>query len=189
MVQEIQLSDLSVRQDLLEVKGTQGVLLWRISDIGRRIQEAVSGRTPSLYSPPFFTSQAGYKMCSRLYLNGDGAGKTTHISLFFVVMRGDYDALLPWPFQLRVKMSLLDQTPQRTPRHSGDVIEVFRPDVSSSSFQRPTSEMNIATGCPTFAPKSVLSSERFVRDDTIFIKMEVGTLGQRSPDYVPHQSV
>ena len=44
----------------------------------------------------------GYKMCARLYLNGDGMGKGTHVSLFFVVMRGAYDALLKWPFRQKV---------------------------------------------------------------------------------------
>jgi len=41
-------------------------------------------------------------MCARLYLNGDGMGKGTHVSLFFVVMRGAYDALLKWPFRQKV---------------------------------------------------------------------------------------
>jgi len=30
-------------------------------------------------------------------------GKGTHVSLFFVVMKGDYDALLPWPFRHKVR--------------------------------------------------------------------------------------
>ena len=50
----------------------------------------------------FATMYAGYKMCARLYLNGDGMGKGTHVSLFFVVMRGAYDALLKWPFRQKV---------------------------------------------------------------------------------------
>jgi len=41
-------------------------------------------------------------MCARLYLNGDGMGKGTHVSLFFVIMRGAYDALLKWPFKQKV---------------------------------------------------------------------------------------
>ena len=45
---------------------------------------------------------AGYKMCARIYLNGDGMGKGTHVSLFFVIMRGQYDALLKWPFRQKV---------------------------------------------------------------------------------------
>jgi len=42
-------------------------------------------------------------MCARLYLNGDGMGKGTHVSLFFVIMRGAYDALLKWPFRQKVR--------------------------------------------------------------------------------------
>lgn len=181
-MQDLQLSDLTIRQDLSEVKGCNGILVWRISDIHRRIEEAESGRTPSLYSPPFYSSAAGYKMCARIYLDGDGAGKRSHISLFFVVMRGDYDSLLQWPFQQKVRMSLLDQTPAVAPRYRSDVIEVFKPNTSSSSFQRPCSEMNIATGCPLFAPKSVLSSDRYVRDDTIFVRIEISLAGLRPPD-------
>lgn len=41
-------------------------------------------------------------MCLRLYLNGDGTGRGTHLSLFFVVMKGPNDALLRWPFNQKV---------------------------------------------------------------------------------------
>jgi len=49
----------------------------------------------------------GYKMCIRAYLNGDGSGYKTHLSLFFVVMKGEYDALLKWPFDCKVSMILV----------------------------------------------------------------------------------
>lgn len=51
----------------------------------------------------FYTSKYGYKMCLRIYLNGDGTGRGSHLSLFFVVMRGLSDALLKWPFNQKVK--------------------------------------------------------------------------------------
>lgn len=50
----------------------------------------------------FYTSRYGYKMCLRVYLNGDGTGRGTHLSLFFVVMKGPNDALLRWPFNQKV---------------------------------------------------------------------------------------
>ena len=74
-------------------------------------------------------------------------GKGTHLSLFFVVMRGDYDALLPWPFEQKVSFKLIDQTGNQ------HIIESFRPDPNSPSFQRPQSKMNVASGCPLFVPK------------------------------------
>uniref|UniRef100_H2YBM0 MATH domain-containing protein n=1 Tax=Ciona savignyi TaxID=51511 RepID=H2YBM0_CIOSA len=74
----------------------------KIQNYSRRKREAVSGRTLSLYSQPFYTSRYGYKMCAQVYFDGDGIGKGTHMSLFFFVMKGEYDALLPWPFRQTV---------------------------------------------------------------------------------------
>ena len=44
----------------------------------------------------------GYKMCIRAYLNGNGIGKRTHLSVFFVLMKGEFDPLLKWPFDCKV---------------------------------------------------------------------------------------
>lgn len=62
--------------------------------------------TSALLTPnpaAFYTSRYGYKMCLRVYLNGDGTGRGTHLSLFFVVMKGPHDALLRWPFNQKVR--------------------------------------------------------------------------------------
>ena len=48
-------------------------------------------------------------MCIRAYLNGDGSGYKTHLSLFFVLMKGEYDALLRWPFDYKVSMILVGE--------------------------------------------------------------------------------
>jgi len=46
-------------------------------------------------------------MCIRAYLNGDGPGYKTHLSLFFVLMKGEFDNLLQWPFQNYITLTLL----------------------------------------------------------------------------------
>jgi len=108
-------------------------------------------------------------MCLRMYLNGDGMGKGSHLSVFFVVMRGTYDALLRWPFRQKVTLVLMSQI------QKDHVTDAFRPDPTSSSFKRPTTEMNIASGCPLFAPIDVLDSQSsgYVRDDQLFLKVVV----------------
>ena len=174
---DVQLSEINIRQDLDELKTTSGVFIWKVADFERRRQEAISGKVVSLYSPAFYTSPCGYKMCARLYPNGDGIGKGSHLSIFFVVMRGEFDSLLPWPFQLKVTLSLLDQN-QSSPRH---VIETFRPDPSSSSFHRPQSEMNVASGCPRFLPLPSLRGS-YIKDDTVFFKIIAHTAHFVGPD-------
>jgi len=168
-MRNVVLADLEEQIKQKEVSNYNGVLLWKISDFARKKQEAVSGMQTSLYSPCFYSSSHGYKMCVRLYLNGDGMGRGTHISLFFVVMRGQYDALLRWPFRQKVTFMLLDQD------NVEHVIDAFRPDPSSNSFQRPKREMNIASGCPTFCPLSELNNFAYVRDDTMFLKIMIDT--------------
>ncbi|XP_077778952.1 TNF receptor-associated factor 2-like isoform X2 [Podarcis muralis] len=40
-----------------------GVLIWKVEEVGRKRQEAVAGRAPAVFSPAFYTSRYGYKMC------------------------------------------------------------------------------------------------------------------------------
>ncbi|XP_041035287.1 TNF receptor-associated factor 3-like [Carcharodon carcharias] len=177
-VHEVRLAEIDLRFQLLETASYNGQLIWKIRDYTRRKQEAVSGKTLSLYSQPFYTSPFGYKMCARVYLNGDGMGKGTHLSLFFVVMRGEYDPLLPWPFRQKVTLTLLDQGPSRM-----HVSDTFKPDPNSTSFRRPHTEMNIASGCPLFVTQTVLENEmhHYIKDDTIFIKIAVDVSDSLEP--------
>ena len=85
---DVQLAEMDLRFRLLETASYDGMLIWKISDYARRKKDAMFGRTLSLFSQPFYTDRYGYKLCARVYLNGDGMGKSTHMSLYIVVMRG-----------------------------------------------------------------------------------------------------
>ena len=146
-----------------------GSFMWRIPDLSKRKRDAIDGRVTSLYSPPFYTAKNGYKMCIRVYLNGDGMGHKTHLSLFFVLMKGEFDALLKWPFDYKVSLILVDQN------HRKHIVQTFKPTPESSSFQRPVSDMNVASGCPQFCKLSYLDDENYTKDDVLFIKCIVDT--------------
>ncbi|KAG5272965.1 hypothetical protein AALO_G00171220 [Alosa alosa] len=171
-VKDLTVAEMEGRLREMAATTFDGVFIWRISDFTKKRQDAIAGRAHAMFSPAFYTSKYGYKMCLRIYLNGDGTGRGTHLSLFFVVMRGQSDALLKWPFNQKVTLMLLDQSNRE------HIIDAFRPDVTSSSFQRPVSEMNIASGCPLFCPLSKLEGKNsYIRDDTIFIKAIVDLTG------------
>ena len=146
-----------------------GSFMWRIPDLSKRRRDAIEGRVTSLYSPPFYTAKNGYKMCIRVYLNGDGMGHKTHLSLFFVLMKGEFDALLKWPFDNKVSLILVDQN------HRKHIVQTFKPTPESSSFQRPISDMNVASGCPQFSKLSLFDDECYTKDDVLFIKCIVDT--------------
>ena len=168
----VAIDEVRLRQDVLDVKTTNGILIWKIPDIRRRYRDAIDRRTISLYSPPFYTSPHGYRMCIRTYLNGDGIGKGTHISLFFVIMRSEQDNLLPWPFKQSVRFTLVNQ---KNPASS--ITEAFIPDLKSPSFQKPENDMNIASGFPKFARQNVLNDESFTCGNIIYIKCQVDLAG------------
>ena len=58
------------------------------------------------FSPPFYTHIGGYKMCLKVYANGFGNGKGTHVSVFVLLMRGEFDDHLKWPFNGNVTVQL-----------------------------------------------------------------------------------
>ncbi|ESN98712.1 hypothetical protein HELRODRAFT_66750 [Helobdella robusta] len=163
--------DFELKLQCLETTNYSGVLVWKITEFRRRLAEAKQGNRASVYSQPFFTSRYGYRMCARLYLNGDGLGANHYVSFFFVIMKGEYDDVLTWPFKQKVTLKLLGHNPNK----QREIKDGFKPDPSSSSFQKPTSLMNLATGCPRFISHQELLREDsdFLKDDTIFFKIIV----------------
>ncbi|XP_062981636.1 TNF receptor-associated factor 5 [Elgaria multicarinata webbii] len=169
-IHRAQLNKNEERFKLLEGTSYNGKLIWKIVDYKMKKKEAMEGHNLSIFSQPFYTSRCGYRLSARAYLNGDGSGKGTHVSLYFVVMRGEFDSLLPWPFKQKVTLMLLDQSGKKN-----HIIETFKADPNSSSFKRPEGEINVASGCPRFVAHSMLENAKntFIKDDTLFLKVVV----------------
>jgi len=169
------ISGLNLKQQLQESSTYNGKMIWKIDNLKFRMQKAISGEVTAIHSAPCFTEKYGFKYCARLYLNGDGMGKCTHLSLYIVIMKSEYDNLLDWPFNKRVAFRLINQDDS-----SKSIQESFMPDKFSSSFQKPKKDMNVAAGCPMFISKDELMSDGFVKDDAIFIQVETTERKQRS---------
>ena len=168
--------NLEERLQAIEKTSFNGTLVWKITNVKDKIMEAKSGRQTSFYSAPFYSHHNGYKMCARVYLNGDGMGRGTHLSLFFVLLKGEYDALLRWPFRQKVTFILIDQSSSESKEN---IIDAFRPDPNSTSFKRPILAMNVASGIPLFCllPKLSSTDHEYIKQDTMFIKVVVDTRG------------
>ncbi|XP_075451815.1 TNF receptor-associated factor 5 isoform X2 [Ascaphus truei] len=166
-----QMSSNEERFKLLEGTCHNGKLIWKIADYERKKRDATESRIVSIYSQHFYTGRCGYRLCARAYLNGDGSGKGAYLSLYFVVMKGEFDSLLSWPFKQKVTLMLLDQSGKKN-----HIVDVFKADPHSSSFKRPEGDMNIASGCPRFVSHSQLENPKsgcYIKDDTLFIKVAV----------------
>ena len=145
-----------------------GVFMWTVPQACQKFRDAKIGNISSIYSPPFYSKRNGYKMCIKAYLNGTDSGEGTHLSVFFVLMKGKYDSLLQWPFNHDVSLILVDQDRKK------DLVQTFKPDPQSSAFKRPKTNMNIAIGYEEFADLSVLDRTSYVKDDVMYIKAIVG---------------
>ncbi|OWF38674.1 TNF receptor-associated factor 3-like [Mizuhopecten yessoensis] len=163
-VTDVRLYELDDKVQHLWSRNYDGLLIWKIRDYARRCQEVGH----CINSPPFYSSTYGYKMCGRIYLNGDGMGHGTHLSFYIVIMKGEYDALLPWPFQQDVTLMLMDQDTR-----TQNLSDTFKPDPENTSFGKPETDMNIASGVPQFVEHSVLESPTYLQDDTIYLKIKV----------------
>ena len=61
------------------------------------------------HSDPVYSHFGGYKMFLRIDLHGQGSGKGTHVSVYVLLMKGDNDDNLKFPFKGHIVVSLLNQ--------------------------------------------------------------------------------
>ena len=85
------------------------------------------------YSPPFYSHPHGYKLCLKVFANGDDEGKGTHISIYAYLMKGDYDNNLQWPFEGDVVIELLNWR-EDNHHYRGDTISFKKPNDSEGSI-------------------------------------------------------
>ena len=121
-------------------------------------------------------------MCLRLFLNGTKTARGRFISLQFILMRGEFDAILLFPFCFFVVISLLDQTDEQN-----HIVGKFQPEVLSRTCQRPQLDVNIIHEILEFAPLDSLRKENnsYIRENTMFIKTIID-FGQGLRNLVPY---
>ncbi|KAL9954676.1 hypothetical protein ACROYT_G042239 [Oculina patagonica] len=152
------------------------MFIWKIDNFSEILRQAYTGEKNTIESAPFYTDRTesyGYKLNVKLYPNGEGSGENTHLSVYIVVMKGEHDAILPWPFKKKVKLTLIDQ--QENPVKRKNITDQFIPDDDPECFARPTQEQSsTGYGFHEFITPEKLYSRRYLVDDTLFLQVEVG---------------
>ena len=160
---------------LSNVKHTN-MFLWRIDGFSDILEKAKNEGKEKIYSDPLYTKTEtdgyGYKLKVLICPNGIGDAKNTHLSVYIIIMKGEYDAILPWPFNEKVKFTLIDQQDESGKRwckkKTAELIEENIP-----SFTRPTTEENIGIGFNCFISHEELKSQHYIVDDTLFLQVEI----------------
>ena len=112
---------------------------WTVEDVTHLRRDTIEGGTRCIDSLPIYTETGGYKVGLRLYPYGDFTGRGTHLSVSFIIHKGDYDSFLPWPFRQKVAITLLGRPDEM--RH---VVREITPDpaVHGACVDRPSAAMN-----------------------------------------------
>ena len=143
------------------------MFVWKIDNFSK----SKAGKK-KMVSAPFYTECYGYKLRVDMYPDGYGLNNE-YLSVCIHVMKGEYDAILPWPFNRIVKFTLIDQ--QEDPDKRENVTHKVIPDNNPSCYARPKKEENPSGhGDATFISHKKLNSRRYIVDDTLFLQVEVG---------------
>ena len=142
---------------------------WKISGFSEVLRQARSREKTTIFSSPFYYKN--YKFRLELAPNGKGSGKNTRLSVYFHTMKGENDAILPWPFHKKVTLTLIDQ--QETPNYRENIVMSFTADPTKKNFARPVTYENTGWGFHEFVSHTELKERCYLVDDTIFIQARV----------------
>jgi TNF receptor-associated factor 4 len=118
--------------------------------------------------PPFYTHPNGYHMALKVYANGDGHGKGTHMTVSVPLLEGEHDAELKWPFIGVVTVTLLNQLEDKN--HCTRTLTLDAADNARVD--------GTTWGLAQFIPHSALAHDpvkntQYLKDDTLYFRVSV----------------
>lgn len=149
---------------------------WTVTDFWEKVSRAKNGEEVRIESDPFYLGRHGYKMQLQMYPNGKDQGINGFISVFVALMKGQYDAILPWPFQYKLQFTIFDQNPDLKQRQNFSISWNSTP--SGNASLRPESERNKGQGFVRFLSHEKLREGRYVVNETLIIKFEASRSGR-----------
>ena len=156
----------ALEKDMHSKEGCES-FTWRIDGFSEVLRKAKSGQETFIESSPFYRS--GYKFKIGICPNGVDFGKNTHLSVYLLIMKGEYDATLTWPFDKKFTFTLIDQ--QENEHNRKNIVTFPTTDPKNSSSARPVKEENPGWGFHVFVSHEQLQKRRYIVDDTIFVQV------------------
>ena len=148
-------------------------LSWRITDIENILSQAGEKRSTVLESSLFYSANHGYKLILYVYPNGDITNKKNWLSVFLVIMEGEYDALLPWPFHQRITFILVDE--QEGSGEKKNIVMELTTDLTRSSCAKPVTGKVVkpSIGFARFVTHKNLKTRGCIVNDSLLLQVEV----------------
>ena len=150
--------------------------MWKIENWSKTLQTAKMEKGECMYvnSSSFYTGYPGYQLCMVVHPNGNGIGIGTHVGVYLVIMKGDFDHQLHWPFSYSYRLTVIDQQPD-----GKNVSELVNPTKegpdSKECFERKTKKTLKAWGFHKFISHLDLTNQTraYIRDDSLLVSAEI----------------
>uniref|UniRef100_T1DF65 TRAF-2 n=1 Tax=Dendrocoelum lacteum TaxID=27895 RepID=T1DF65_9PLAT len=154
---------------LSETKERYGEYTWKVENIMEKVNDAKKGVNTQILSESFYSSNPGYRMCLKIYPNGDGSAFGNYLSVYFVLMKGKYDDQIQWPFNSIISIRLVNIA-----RRGEDRVLNMRPNINDQCYGRPKEEHNLAAGQPKFVSHlQLVNEDDFIKDGAIILRVNV----------------
>ncbi|USE36295.1 hypothetical protein [Endozoicomonas sp. SCSIO W0465] len=127
--------------------------------------DAVSEESPSLYSPPAYTT-GGYCVSGQVRPYKHRSG-TSYLGVYIAVWKGQYDEQISWPMRKMIRLSVINQY------NPSENVGFTFPTDDKPGFQRPTTLINSRSGFPKFFMLKPLNDSEFVKNDTLHIEIKL----------------
>ena len=112
----------------------------------------------------------GFKMRLIVYLNGCGKQTGTHMSVFFQLMKGEFDDCMEWPFDKRVCFVLIHQDDKNRCYKCVFNDAQEKKENALKHFGKPDTDVNVALGFRSFVTLEKLHTDGFIKNDILYIR-------------------
>ena len=183
----VQLVETQAKLSCLTVEdGRKNCFIWKIKPFSECFRQAKEGVKEMIESDPFYTGRYGYKLkvFAYPYYTGyfsDFLPHAPQLSIGIVLMEGEYDNILTWPFSKKITFTIIDQNKDLKERQNHiDSLSPREQRKRGSYFlhnlfsERPEEKMMTVEGeIPCFISQETLQTKPFIVNDTLFIQVDI----------------
>ncbi|XP_025988317.2 TNF receptor-associated factor 6-A isoform X1 [Solenopsis invicta] len=146
------------------LRNCNGVYIWRLKSFQEKLDTMINDPLKMFYSPGFYTSPNGYKICARINISSKDPN---YLSFVLHIMKSENDDALDWPFNGTMFFALIH--PQDSEKNICDTTS-SQPDLEA--FRKPTCELNKRSfGYTEFI--RIRDITDFLQHDTLIFRIEV----------------
>ena len=181
----VQLVETQAKLSCLTVEdGRKNCFIWKIKPFSECFRQAKEGVKEMIESDPFYTGRYGYKLkvFAYPYYTGYFLPHAPQLSIGIVLMEGEYDNILTWPFSKKITFTVIDQNKDLKERKNHVVylsqgrhkVSYVAKPVCSLFSERPGEKMMTVEGkIPQFISQETLQRRPFIVNDTLFIQVDI----------------